>query len=51
MPKTLKKSRLHPNKHKLKIKQEKYNNKSSLPPHLHSFKQKILSANVFVEKK
>ena len=35
MPKTLIKSRLHPNKQKPKIKQENINNtKSNLPPHL-----------------
>ena len=39
MSKTLIKSRLHPNKHKPKIKQKVNNTKSNLPPHLHSFKQ------------
>ena len=38
MPKTLIKSRLHPNKHKPKIKREINNTKSSLPPNLQSFK-------------
>ena len=47
MPKTLIKSRLHCNKHKPKIKQEINNTKSILPPHLQSFKQKILSGNGF----
>ena len=51
MPKTLKKSRLHSNKEKTKIKQEMNNNKSNLPPHLQSFKRKLLSGNGFVEYK
>ena len=51
MPKTLIKSRLHPNKHKPKIKQEIKNTKSNLPPHLQSFKQKLLSGSGFVEYK
>ena len=42
MSKTLIKSRLQSRKHKLKIKQEINNNKSNLPPHLQSFKQKLL---------
>ena len=49
MPKTLIKSRLHPEKQKPKIKQEINNTKSNLPPHLQSFKQKLLSGNGFVE--
>ena len=48
MPKTLKNSRLHSNKHKPKIKQEINSTKSNLPPHLHSFKQKMLSPNGFL---
>ena len=48
MPKTLIKSRLHPNKPKTKIKQELNNTKSSLPPNLQSFKQKLLSGNGFL---
>ena len=51
MPRTLIKSRLHRNKHKPKIKQEVKNTKSNLPPHLQSFKQKLLSGNGFVEFK
>ena len=51
MPKTLIKTRLQPNKHKPKIKQEINNTKSTLPPHLQSFKQKLLSGNGFVEYK
>ena len=51
MPKTLIKSRLHPIKHKPKIKQEPNNTKSALPPNLQSFKQKLLSGNGFVEYK
>ena len=48
MPKTLIKSRLHSNKQKTKIKQEIINTKSNLPPHLQSFKQKLLSGNGFL---
>ena len=48
MPRTLIKSRLHPNKHKPKIKQEMNNTKSNLPPHLHSFKQKLLLGSGFL---
>ena len=47
MPKTLIKSRLHSNK-KPKIKQESNKTKSNLPPHLQSFKQKLLFGNGFV---
>ena len=49
MPRTLIKSRLHSNKHKPKPKHEVINTKSILPPHLQSFKQKLLSENGFVE--
>ena len=45
MHKTLKKLRLHSNKHKPKIKQEPNKTKSNLPPNLQSFKQKLLSGN------
>ena len=48
MPRTLIKSRLHSNKQKPKIKQEVNNTKSSLPPHIQTFKQKLLSGNGFV---
>ena len=48
MPKTLLKSRLYSNKHKLKIKQEVNTTKSNLPPHLQSFKQKVLSGSGFL---
>ena len=51
MPRTLIKSRLHSNKHKPEIKQEKNITKSKLPPHLQTFKQKLLSGNGFVEYK
>ena len=51
MPRTLVKSRLHSNKHKPKNNQELNNTKSILPPHLQSFKQKLLSGNGFVEYK
>ena len=48
MPKTLIKSRLHSNKKtKPKIKQEINSTKSTLPPHLQSFKQKLISGNGF----
>ena len=45
MPRTLIKSRLHSKKHKPKNKQEINNTKSKLPPHIQSFKQKLLSGN------
>ena len=48
MPRTLKKLRLHSNKHKPKIKQEINKNKSKLLPHLQTFKQKLLSGNGFL---
>ena len=48
MPKTLIKSRLHSNKQNLKIKPELNDTKSKLPPHLQSFKEKLLSANGFI---
>ena len=51
MPKTLIKSRLHPNKHKPKLKQEPNITKSTLPPNLQSFEQNLLSGNDFVEYK
>ena len=49
MTKTLIKSRLHPNKQKTKIKQEINMTKSSLPPNIQSFKQKLLSGNGFIK--
>ena len=49
MPKTLIKSRLHSNKHKPKIKQGIIITKSNLPPHLQTFKQKLLSGNGFIK--
>ena len=48
MPRTIIKSRLHSNKHKPKIKQEVNNIKSNLPPHLQTFKQKLLSGIDFL---
>ena len=51
MSKILIKPRLHGNKYKPKNKQEVNNTKSTLPPHLQSFKQKLLSGNGFVEYK
>ena len=49
MPRTLIKSRLPSNKNKPKIKQEKNNTKSTLPPNLQTFKQKLLTGNGFVK--
>ena len=49
MPKTLIKSRLYSNKHNPKIKQEPNNTKSNLPPHLQSFKHKLLSGIGFIK--
>ena len=49
MPRTLIKSRLHPNKKKIKIKQEINDTESNLPPHLQTFKQKLLSGNGFIK--
>ena len=49
MPRTLIKSRLHPNKHKPKIKQEVKNTKSNLSPKIQSIKQKLLSGNGFIK--
>ena len=48
MPRTLRKSRLQSNKQKLKNKPELNDTKSKLPPHLQSFKQKLLSGNGFL---
>ena len=48
MPRTLINSRLHPNKHKPKIKQELNNTNSNLSPNLQLFKQKLLSGNGFI---
>ena len=48
MPRTLIKSRLLSNKQKPKIKQEVNNTKSNLPPHIQTFKQKLLSGNGFI---
>ena len=47
MPKTILKSRLHSNKQKIKIKPELNSTKSNLPPHLQTFKQKLLSGSGF----
>ena len=51
MSKTMMKSRLQSNKHKPKIKHEVNNTKSSLPPNLQSFKQKLLSGDGFIHYK
>ena len=51
MPRTLIKLRLHSNKNKPKIKQVLNNTKSSLPPDIQLFKQKLLSGSGFVEFK
>ena len=48
MPKTLIKSRLRTDKYKPKIKPELNNTKSTLPPSLQTFKQKLLSGNGFL---
>ena len=48
MPRTSVKSRLHPKKHKPKIKQELNSTKSNLPPHLQTFKQKLISVKGFL---
>ena len=47
MPKTLRKSRLHSNKHKPKIKQELNITESSFLPIRQPFKQKLLLRNGF----
>ena len=49
MPKTLIKSRLHSNKQKPELIQKMNSTKSNLPPHLQSFKRKLLSGSGFVE--
>ena len=51
MPKTLIKMRLRSNKQKAKSKQESNNTKSTLPPDLQPFKQKLFYGNGFVEYK
>ena len=51
MPRTIIKSRLNSNKHKPKVEQDNNNTKSNLPPHLQTFKQKLISGNGFVEYK
>ena len=43
-----KKSRIHSDKHKTKIKQEIKNTKSNSPPILQSCKQKLISGNGFL---
>ena len=48
MPRTSIESRLHSKKHKPESKQKVNNTKSKLPPHLQSFKQKLLSGNGFL---
>ena len=47
MPKTLMKSRLHSNKHKPKIKQEIYNTKSNLLPHLQPLNKNYFQEMLF----
>ena len=49
MPRTFKKSRLHSNKQKPKIKQEVNTTKSNLPPHIQTFEQKLLSGKGFIK--
>ena len=48
MPGTLLKTKLPSHKQKPKIKQETNKTKSTLPPHLQSFKQNLLSGNGFI---
>ena len=48
MQKTLIKSRLHSTKYKPKNKEEVKYTKSTLPPNLQSFKQKLLPGNGFL---
>ena len=48
MPRTLIKSRLPSNKHKPKTTQEVNSTKSTLPSHLQSVKQTLLSGNGFI---
>ena len=43
MPRTFKKSRLHPNEHKPKNKQEVNNSKLFLPPNLKSLKKTFIT--------
>ena len=49
MSKTLIKSRFYSNKHKPKIIQEQKITKSTLPPNLQIFKQKLISGKSLVE--
>ena len=50
MPRTLIKSRLHPNKNNpKKLKQEPNITNSNLPPNLQSFTQKLLPGNGFIK--
>ena len=48
MPRTIIKSILYSNKQNLKFKPELNDTTSKLPPHLQSFKQKVLSGNGFL---
>ena len=48
MLKPLIKSRLLSNRHKPKTKPELNNTKSTLPPNLQAFKQKLISGNGFL---
>ena len=48
MPITLVNSRLHSDKHNSETKQEVINTKSTLPSHLQTFIQKLLSGNGFI---
>ena len=48
MLKKFRKSRLHSNKHKPKIKPELNTTQSILPPNLQTFKQKQISGNGFL---
>ena len=48
MPRTLINSRLHSIKKEPKLKQEMNITKSSIPPHIQTFKLKLLSGNGFI---
>ena len=48
MPRTITKSREHPNDHEPNIKQEINNTKSNLSPNFQYFKQKLLSGHGFL---
>ena len=51
MPRTIRKSKLHSSKQKLKFKPELNKTQSNIPPNFESFKQKLLSGNGFLKSK